>query len=516
MHRTFGMLKKGRTAGQNVGLFLGVILFLVFLIRIEIDPGDETLSRMAAVAVLMALWWLTDAIPLAVTALLPIVLFPLLGIMSGSETAPLYINSTIFLFLGGFVIALAMEKWNLHRRIALLIILSIGRSTSALVLGFMAATAFLSMWISNTATTMMMVPIGIAIISKIEENSGSETGTRGQNLALCLMLGIAYAASIGGIATLVGTPPNLAFSRIYAITFPDGPEISFSKWFFMAAPFSAVFLIFTWYLLTRLIYPLRDGEGIDRSTIREEYEKLGLPSFEEKAVLVIFVLTALLWLTRQDIVMGSVTIPGWATLLSIGKNVDDGTVAVAMAVILFIIPSRRADTGTLMDWKTASKLPWGIVLLFGGGFALAGGMSESGLSSWIGERFTGVSEMSPVLIVFLLCLIITFLTEFTSNTATAQMILPVLASIAIPLKLNPLFLMIPATISSSCAFMMPVATPPNAIIFGSGRVRIWQMAKAGILLNLVGAVFITALLYLVTVHVFDIHLDQMPGWATFD
>ncbi|MFQ6104849.1 MAG: SLC13 family permease [Candidatus Glassbacteria bacterium] len=505
-----------RTRGQNIGLILGVILFLITLTAVEIDPQKETVHRMASVAVLMAVWWLTDAIPLSVTALLPLVFFPLFKIMPGFETAPLYINSTIFLFIGGFIIALAMERWNLHRRIALKIILWLGRSRKALVLGFMAATAFLSMWISNTATTMMMVPIGIAIISKMEESDSDDKGSGDRNLALCLMLGIAYAASIGGIGTLIGTPPNLAFSRIFAISFPGAPEISFSQWFIMATPISVTFLILTWFVLTYLIYPLRGSETIEGTSVKEEYERLGPASYEEKAVFIVFVATALLWLSRQDIVLGSLRIPGWSSILSLEGSVDDGTVAIAMAVLLFIVPSRRSDTGMLMDWKTALKLPWGIVLLFGGGFALAGGMSSSGLSYWIGKKFAVAGDLQPFLIVLLVCLVITFLTEFTSNTATAQMILPILATISISLRLNPLYLMIPATISSSCAFMMPVATPPNAIIFGSGRVKISEMARAGVFLNLLGALLITSAMYLIIMRVFDIHLGKIPHWATFE
>lgn len=508
----------GRTAGQTIGFVTGILLFLFILLAIDIDPRNPETTRMAAVAVLMGAWWLTDAIPLSVTALLPLVLFPVLGIMPGKRTAPLYVNSTIFLFIGGFLIAIAMEKWNLHRRIALRIILWLGRSRQALVLGFMTATAFLSMWISNTATTMMMVPIGIAIIGRIEEASFEDGDRESHNMALCLMLGIAYAASIGGIATLIGTPPNLSFSRIFAITFPAAPEISFSRWFFAAAPVSGIFLIISWIILTRVIYPLGPSGpgGFDRTAVRGEYEKLGPATFEEKAVFTVFVTTAALWLSRQDIVLGSVRIPGWSTLLPLEGLVDDGTVAVAMATLLFLVPSRRSDTGTLMDWRAASRLPWGIVLLFGGGFALAGGMTESGLSYWLGTQFTGMSGTSPLLLVFVLCIAFTFLTEFTSNTATAEMILPILATASVSLGLNPLFLMIPATISFSCAFMMPVATPPNAIIFGSGRVRISEMARAGIVLNVIGALLITAATFIVIIHVFDIAVAELPAWASFE
>lgn len=509
---------KGRTAGQTLGFVIGILLFVLILTTLDIDPDNPSTTRMAAVAALMGAWWLTDAIPLSVTALLPLVLFPVLGIMPGKKTAPLYVNSTIFLFIGGFLIALAMEKWNLHRRIALKIILWLGRSRRALVLGFMTATAFLSMWISNTATTMMMVPIGIAIITKIEETSPGEPDGRSRNLALCLMLGIAYAASIGGIATLIGTPPNLSFSRIFAITFPEAPEISFSRWFFAAAPVSVVFLIITWILLTRLIYPLDAASpgSFDREAVRAEYEKLGPASYEEKTVFGIFMTTAFLWLSRQDIVLGQLQLPGWSRLLSLEGLVDDGTVAVAMASLLFLIPSRRSETGMLMDWKTATRLPWGIVLLFGGGFALAGGMTTSGLSSWVGTQFAGMSGIHPILLIFILCIAFTFLTEFTSNTATAEMILPILATASLSLGLNPLFVMIPATISFSCAFMMPVATPPNAIIFGSDRVRISEMARAGIVLNIIGALLITAATFLIVIHVFDITINEIPVWASFE
>jgi sodium-dependent dicarboxylate transporter 2/3/5 len=507
----------GRTAGQTAGLVTGVVLFILVLAVFDLEPGKPQTTRMAAVAVLMGAWWLTDAIPLSVTALLPLVLFPVLGIMPGKKTAPLYVNSTIFLFIGGFLIALAMEKWNLHRRIALKIILVLGRSRRALVLGFMAATAFLSMWISNTATTMMMVPIGIAIIGRIEDASPGDRDEGSRNLALCLMLGIAYAASIGGIATLIGTPPNLSFSRIFAITFPEAPEISFSRWFFAAFPVSVVFLIITWIVLTRVIYPLGPPApgSLDRAAVRREYERLGPASYEEKAVFAVFITTAVLWLTRQDIVLGPVRLPGWSTLFSLEGLADDGTVAVAMATLLFLIPSRRSEAGMLIDWKTAVGLPWGIVLLFGGGFALAGGMTASGLSYWVGTQFTGMSGTSPLLLVFVFCIAFTFLTEFTSNTATAEMILPIIATASVSLGLNPLFLMIPATISFSCAFMMPVATPPNAIIFGSGRVRIWDMARAGIVLNIIGAILITAATFLIVIHVFDIAVGEMPAWASF-
>jgi sodium-dependent dicarboxylate transporter 2/3/5 len=483
-----------RNRMQKVGLILGPVLFLAVVLFLDFAPGNPLPTRMAAVAVLMATWWITDAIPLFATSLLPMVLFPLLGILAGKTTAPLYINSTIFLFLGGFLIALAMEKWNLHRRIALFIIRRVGGGPSRLILGFMVAAAFLSMWISNTATAIMMMPIGMAIVLQMESRFGRRET---HSFTLGLMLGIAYACSLGGMATLVGTPPNLAFARIYEISFPDAEPISFGTWFVMGLPIASVMLMVVWLLLTRVFFRVPENMTVDRAIVDREYAELGPPSYEEKVVLAVFSLTALLWVFRNPLQLGWLSIPGWSQLLPFAGMLDDGTVALFMALLLFIIPTRSADADTvaIMTGSRIRSLPWEIVLLFGGGFALAEGFQVSGLADLIGSRFGDLGSVHPLVMVGLICLTLTFLTEVTSNTATTQMILPILASLSVDMQVSPLLLMIPATLSASCAFMMPVATPPNAIVFGSGRIRIPEMARVGLVLNLVGVVLITILFY---------------------
>lgn len=473
---------------RKLALFIGPIISIAILFFANLDPTRPEISSMAAVAFLMAVWWITEAIPLAATALLPVALFPLLGIMPGKKLAPLYINHVIFLFTGGFIVALAMQKWDLHKRIALKIILLIGVSPRRILFGFMVASSFLSMWISNTATTMMMMPIVIAIIAKFDEDMDTEMVIK---FSVALLLGVAYSASIGGIATLIGTPPNLSFARIYSIYFPDAPEITFAAWFAFALPLSLTFFIIIWGVLTFLFCPYKKGLLIKQQSLEDEYKKLGPTTFEEKAVLTLFSLMALLWLTRSGINFGTWSIPGWSSILKTPKYVDDGTVAIAIALVLFIIPSKRSSSGRVMDWETAVKLPWGIILLFGGGFALAGGFKSSGLAIWIGEQMTGLTGINPLILVAIICLTVTFLTEVTSNTATIEMLLPVLAGLAIAININQLLLMVPATLSASCAFMLPVATPPNAIIFGTGRIKIHEMARVGIILNLIGVVLIS-------------------------
>jgi sodium-dependent dicarboxylate transporter 2/3/5 len=496
---------------QRVGLILGPILFIAISF-LDLEPGNPAVTRMAAVAALMAAWWITEAIPLFATALLPLVLYPLLGIERGGVTAPIYFNSTIVLFLGGFIIALTMEKWNLHRRIALKIIRTIGGGPSRIVLGFMVAAAFLSMWVSNTATAIMMVPIGLAIILEMENDFGAED-TRAFSVGV--MLGIAYACSVGGIATLVGTPPNLSLARIFEITFPDAPPLVFGEWIVMAFPISLALLVIAWLLITRVFFRVPQHVTVDPTVVEEQTEKLGPVAYEEKAVLVVFGLTAFLWVFRLPLQLGVVTIPGWSQLLPFPDLIDDGTVAIAMASLVFLIPTRTpaAPAPTLAGRDVIPRLPWNIVLLFGGGFALAYGFQVTGLSILIGNAFSGLAGVPPFVLILMVCLSITFLTELTSNTATTEMILPILASVAVATDVHPLLLMVPATLSASCAFMMPVATPPNAIVFGSDRVRIPEMARIGLLLNLLGALVITASFMVLGRAIFGIEFGVMPDWA---
>ncbi len=503
--------KKRRAAVRKVSLIIAPIVF-VLLLMTNLDPAKPEISRMAAVAAVMAILWMTESIPLAATSLIPVVLFPLMGIMTGKAAAAVYFNSTIFLFLGGFLIALAMERWNLHKRIALFTVLTIGGGPARIVFGFMVAGAFLSMWISNTATAVMMLPIAMSIITKLEDVF-PETETH--NFSIALLLGIAYSTSMGGIATLVGTPPNLVLMRTFTQMFPNAAPISFGTWFIMALPISIFMIGAIWFLLTKVLLRIPSNLSVDPTVMESEYKALGPMSAEERKVMVVFAMTAILWIFRKDLVLGGFTIPGWGQLLPFPKLIDDGTVAIFMALTLFFLPVKRedAESPAILDPSVFAKLPWGVILLFGGGFALAAGFKESGLSVYIGNQLKVLHHVAPVYMVSMICTTLTFLTEMTSNTATTQMILPILSSIAVAMKTNPLLLLIPATLSASCAFMMPIATPPNAIVFASGRIKIAQMMKIGILLNIIGIATVTTLFYFVGSFVFSIDPDLVPMWA---
>lgn len=497
---------------KRIGFWFGILAFLTLMV-FPVDPGNAPSSRMAAVALLMAIWWVSDCVPLFATALLPLILFPFLGILSGRETAPIYFNNIIVLFIGGFMIALTMEKWNLHRRIALGIIHTVGGGPARMILGFMLAASFLSMWISNTATAVMMVPIGLAMILQVEEEFGED---KAHTFSVGLMLGIAYSCSVGGLMTLVGTPPNLSFVRIFEILFPEAPPIAFGQWMTMALPLGVTMLLFAWFMITRVFYRAPAELTVDREVVASERAALGPVGFEEKVVMGVFAATAILWLFRVDIQLGIATIPGWSRLLPFPGMIDDGTVAITMASLLFFIPTRDRSRGDLriMGRDVIPRLPWNIVLLFGGGFALAAGFQRTGLAQLVGNQFEAVSNLPTFALILLVCLMITFLTELTSNTATTEMILPILAAIAVATETHPLILMIPATLSASCAFMMPVATPPNAIVFGSGRLTVGEMARIGIVLNLVGALVIAGIVYFLGSAVFHIDPSVLPDWAT--
>jgi len=472
-----------RSRKQRIGLWLVPLLALMVLLFADLEPGNPAPTRMAAVAILMAGWWITEAIPIPATALLPVALFPLLAILPGKQTAPVYFNYVIFLFIGGFLFAIAMERWNLHRRIALRIILLFGTGPRRLMLGFMAATWLLSMWISNTATTMMLAPMAVALLGQLGDRYGVEHMRR---YGIGLLIGIAYAASIGGTATLIGTPPNISFARILTIVVPDAPEISFADWMIFALPFSAIFLVIAWASLARMHARGLKVDGGGKEEFQRAYDELGPVSYEEKWIGVLFVFLVLGWTLRKV----------WTAWLPEPNFVDDGTIAIALALILFIVPSRTEGKGQLLRWSDAMRIRWGIVLLFGGGFALATGFKESGLSEWMGTRLAGLEGLPPILLVLVVCTTITFLTELTSNTATTEMVLPILAALGAAIKVDPLQLMIPATLSASCAFMLPVATPPNAIIFGTGRITMRDLMRSGLRLNLIGIVLITVWTYL--------------------
>ena len=505
------------------GFLLGLI-FSTLIYAIMPDDVGHGAKLTAAVAVLMAAWWMTEALPIAATSLVPLVAFPVLGTDVEMETVGAsYGNPIIFLFLGGFLIALAMQRWNLHRRIALVTLSIMGDKPGPMIAGFMIATGFISMWVSNTATAVMMLPIGMSvlmIVSKVmgtalngaagaadqdgaagdrgegtagnQSDGGDDTGIGAvvkSNFGTALMLGIAYSASIGSLGTIIGTPPNLFLIGYLK----DNHDISigFGQWMIVGVPLSVVMMAIAWFLLVKVLFkPEIDRIPGGRELIREELAKLGPMSTGEKLVLAMFVLAAVSWISLP--------------LIFEEPPISDEGIAMAVGLLLFLIPGGANRGVRLLDWDTAEKLPWGVLLLFGGGLALSAQFSESGLTEWIGKTTSGLGGLPTILVVAIFAAIILFLTELTSNTATAATFVPVVGGVAMGLDLDPLLLTIPVALAATCAFMLPVATPPNAVAFGSGYVTVAQMVKGGLWLNVIGIVLITATVYLLAVPVFGI------------
>ena len=466
---------------KNFGLILGPSLFLIILIWFHPEGLSKEANAILASTIWIAVWWITEAVPIAITSLLPVVLFPLTGGMELAETTASFGHRYIFLYIGGFILAIAIERWNLHKRIALNIIQLIGTNVKNVILGFMVATAFLSMWISNTATSVMMLPIGMSIISQLMDNPKT-VENENQNFGKALMLAIAYSASIGGMATLIGTPPNLVLATIVQETY--GIEITFSKWFMFGLPISLILLAICWKYLTEIAFTFKQKKFPGgRNEINKQLKSLGKLSYEEKMVLLIFVGTAFAWITRSFL------------LQKLIPNLDDTIIAVIAGILLFILPASKSKNRKLINWEEAVKLPWGILLLFGGGLALAQGFKTSGLAEWIGGQLTLLEGASIFILLLFLIALVNFLTEITSNLATTAMILPILAPLSLVLDVNPFMLMVGATVAASCAFMLPVATPPNAVVFGSGYLRIPDMAKTGVWMNLFSIIFLTIMVY---------------------
>ena len=481
---------------KKLTLFLGPFLFFITLSFFHPEGLSKEANAVLATTLWVAIWWIFEVVPISVTALLPIVLFPLTGAMELSSTTASFGHKYVFLYIGGFILAIAMEKWNLHKRIALNIIKIIGTSVSKIILGFMVATAFLSMWISNTATAVMMLPIGMAIITQLKDNPDTiedENATFGK----ALMLAIAYSASIGGVATLIGTPPNLVFAGILEEQYDI--EMTFSKWMIFGLPISIVLLIICWKYLTSFAFTFKqkDFPG-GKAEIKRQISLLGKISYEEKVVLVVFGTTAFLWITRSFL------------LKQLIPAIDDTIIAIIGATVLFLIPSKQGDKTKIIDWNSAVKLPWGILLLFGGGLALAEGFKTSGLANWIGSQLTLIEGLPILILLFVLVLSVNFLTEITSNLATTAMLLPIIAPVALTLDVHPFTLMVGITVAASCAFMLPVATPPNAIVFGSGYLRIPDMMKTGIWMNIISIVLITLITYYLLPLLWDFDMTFFP------
>lgn len=473
----------GRSTHQTVGLFLGPALALLMILSGSPDTLSDAGWSTAAIGVLMAVWWATEAVPIAVTALLPLVCFPLLGIATIQDTAAPYANKVIYLFLGGFIVAFAMQRWNLHRRIALTVLQHVGGNGRSLVGGFMFASAIISMWVMNTSTTMMLLPIAVSIIAVIHNTVDGLDDKAKQDFQYSLLLGVAYGATIGGMATLVGTAPNAMFAAFMQESY--GTEIDFSSWLLVGIPLSAMMLPLAWLTLTRWMFKVEfktSGEG--RATLKKMKDDMGRITVPETRVAIVFTLMALTWVFRPMLVK----FPGLSAL-------DDSGIAMAGAILLFLIPSGEKSDPLLLRWTYAEQLPWSVLILFGGGLTLASAVTRTGLAEWLGASLQAVGTLPLAGIVIIAAAMIIFLTELTSNIATTATFLPVVGAIAIEAGYDPIVLAVPVTFAASCAFMLPVATPPNAIVFGSGMLTIPKMARAGMILNIFG-IFLVSLVAL--------------------
>lgn len=484
---------------KKIGFVLGPLSFFFILLLNPFDGLSDAGHAVLSATFWIAIWWITEAIPIAATALLPIVLFPLSGGMELTTTTAAFGHKYVFLYLGGFLIAIGIEKWNLHKRIAINIIAFIGSDVRKVILGFMLATAFLSMWISNTATSVMMLPIGIAIIKELKDNPATikdENKTFGK----ALMLGIAYSASIGGVATLIGTPPNLVLAGVIAETY--NYEISFSEWFLFGFPISLILLIFCWFYLTRIAYTFKQTEFPGgKQEIQRLKKALGPISYEECLVAIVFALAGFCWISRSYLLQDFL------------PALDDTIVAIAFGLLLFVLPSKEKKS-TLLNWKDTFQLPWGIIILFGGGMALAKAFETSGLAVWLGGLMTTFGGLPLFVLILLLITAVNFLTEITSNLATTAMLLPVLAPLALEVGVHPFGLMVGAAVAASCAYMLPVATPPNAVVFGSGYLKIPDMVSRGLALNIFSIILITIMVYWLLPVLWEINIAKFPEGLT--
>ncbi len=503
-------------------ILAGPLAFAFIVLFFHPEGLGSQANVVLASACWIAIWWITECVPIAVTSLLPIVLFPLTGVLDIATTTASYGHKYIFLYVGGFMLAIAIERWDLHKRIALNIIKVIGTDIRGIILGFMVGTAFMSMWISNTATSVMMLPIGMAIVTQLKENplaSKHDTSVFGK----ALMLAIAYSASIGGMATLIGTPPNLLLAGVINDLY--GIEISFLSWFSLGFPISVILLIICWLYLTRSAFSFEQTTFPGgRAEIHQRVKELGSISREEKLVLMVFILTGISWITRpylkewalseDSVVAIEFLQPALIQVKQIFARLDDTIIAMIAGISLFIIPAKGKKVRALITWNEAVKLPWGILLLFGGGLSLAEGFKVSGLAEWFGSQMTLLDGIPIILLLLVLVIAINFLTEITSNLATTAMMLPTLASLAFAINIHPYMLMIPATVAASCAFMLPVATPPNAVVFGSGYLKIRDMVRVGIWLNLISVFILTIITYWVLPWIWDFIPDVFPAsWA---
>ncbi|WP_067516159.1 SLC13 family permease [Endozoicomonas ascidiicola] len=456
-----------------LSLFAGPLVLLLTIV-LPAPEGMETHAwYMVGVATMMAIWWVSEVVPIPVTSLLPILLIPLLGIASIKQVTAPYAHPMIYLFFGGFMLGMAMERWNLHKRIALHIMLRTGVRPDRQIAGFMIATAFLSMWVSNTATSVMMLPIGISVASMVTGSDEKEN----TDFSKALLLAIAYSASIGGLATLIGTPPNALLAAFLSENY--NMEVGFAQWMMVGLPMSLLMLVVAWFWLTRFGFKLSKEENPEaRNIISKQLKDLGAMSRGEKTVAIIFTVTALCWIFRPFL---KDYIPG----------LSDTIIAIAATISLFVIPVKHDERVYVMSWEKAREIPWGVLMLFGGGLTLAAQIKSTGLATWVADAMSIANGMPVLLVVAFVVTVITFLTELTSNTATAAGFLPLMGALGVTLGIDPVLLAAPAALACSFAFMMPVATPPNAVVFGSGKLAITDMMKAGFALNIMGVLLVT-------------------------
>lgn len=465
---------------------IGFIIGLGFLLTTIIWPAPADMSHLAwhtaGITMLLATWWATEVLPIPITSLLPLLLFPAFGIMPIGETTAPYAAPIIFLLLGGFIIATGLTKWKLHRRLALNILVHVGTNPAAIIAGFMGVTALISMWISNTASALMMMPIALSLVTEIDKTKEYE------RFLLCLMLGVAYGASIGGLGTIIGTPPNLLVVGFMKQTYDI--EISFLEWMLLGVPVVVVMIALAWWMLTRWVYPFDSGNiHLSQGMIANELQKMGKLTQPEKRLALVFLLIATAWIIRLPIQQH------FAILLWL----DDAIIAVGGAVLMFFFPSGHTQekTTVLLDWESANRIPWGVLLLFGAGLSLAAAIEKTGLAGWLSIHLSALANLELIFIILGLVTLVIFLTELTSNTATTATLLPILGALAVNHGIEPMLLIAPTALAASCAFMLPIATAPNAVVYSTGHVTISQMANAGLKLNLIGIAVLTSLSYLI-------------------
>ena len=488
-------MSKAKIFFKRIPILLGPLVALVISNLPAPDPAYPNIMLMAGVTCWIALWWLTEVIHLAVTSLLPFLLLPILGICDFKVVAAQYMDPILFLFIGGFFMAFAIEGSGLHKRIALKILSITGKSPSSLLFGLMFTAYFISMWISNTATVMMLLAAVFAVITHLKPHIKFETHYN--ELACTLLVGLAYAANIGGMATLVGTPTNMIFYRAYTEAYPLATNMNFFTWFQVGLPISFLLFISAWFIVRTHFGKDNLKQTFSPTIFKEEYLSLGKITTDEKRVGILFLFAAVLWFTRSNIEFGSFQFYGWCNLFPYPDQLQDSSVAIAIAVLLFLIPSKNKPTRRLLEWDDASRLPYDIILLFGSGFALAKGFDESGLSKWLALKLFFLNDYHPILILFVVCLMVTIISEFASNVASIQLVLPILIALQQATQLSPLLLLVPATLAASLGFMLPIATAPNTIVFSSGKIKVKEMAKFGFFTNLAGIFLITVICYLV-------------------